>query len=136
MTRSDDSLDDARRFIGSVEWPFAKTMAHYNPHWYVVERDNAGPDFTAFVALVRSGPIRRYKGGRYHSVEIDQCTYWLTHAGSDGWIVNRKRSTEAGWDDVAPTRDRRELIGHDVERELISRERAEELLVELGDQEK
>jgi hypothetical protein len=131
MTRSDDSLDDARRFIASVEWQFAKTMAHYNPHWYVVERDNAGPGFTAFVTFVRSAPIRRYKGGRYHCVEIDHWTYWLTHAGSDGWIVNRKRSTEAGWDDVPPTRDRRELIWHDVERELISRERAEELLVEL-----
>jgi hypothetical protein len=68
-------------------------------------------------------------------VEVDQWTYWLTHAGSDGWIVNRKRSTEAGWDDVPPTRDRRELIWHDVERELIGRERAEELLGELGDQE-
>jgi hypothetical protein len=135
MTPGVDSLDDARRFIASVEWRFAKTMAHYNPHWYVVERDNAGPEFTAFVAFVRSGPIRRYRGGRYHCVEIDQWAYWLTHAGSDGWIVNRKRSTEAGWDDVPPTRDRRELIWHDVERELINRERAEELLRELGDQE-
>jgi hypothetical protein len=98
----------------------------------VVERDNAGPDFTAFVAFVRSGPIRRYRGGRYHCVEVDQWAYWLTHAGTGGWIVNRKRSAEAGWDDVPPTRDRHELIWHDVERELISRERAEELLRELG----
>jgi hypothetical protein len=51
MTSGDDSLDDARRFISSVKWRFAKMMAHYNPHWYVVERDSAGPEFTAFVAL-------------------------------------------------------------------------------------
>lgn len=54
-------------------------------------------------------------------------------AGADGWIVNRKRSAEAGWDDVPPTRDPRELIWHDVERELIGRERAEELLRDLED---
>jgi hypothetical protein len=122
---------DPRRFIASVDWRFAKTMAHYNPHWYVVERDNAGPEFTDFVAFVRSGPIRRYRGGRYHCVTVDGWDYWLTHAGADGWIVNRKRSAEAGWDDIPPTRDPRELIWHDVERELISREQAEELLRQL-----
>ncbi len=76
----------------SVEWRFAKTMAHYNPHWYVVERDHRGEAFDAFVAFVRSGPIRRYRGGRYHCVTVDELDYFLTHAGSDGWIVNRKPS--------------------------------------------
>jgi hypothetical protein len=61
MTPGDDSLDDARRVIASVEWRFAKTMTHYNPHLYVVERENAGPKFTAFVNFVRSGRIRRYR---------------------------------------------------------------------------
>ena len=122
---------DPRGFIASVEWRFAKTMAHYNPHWYVVERDARGPEFTDFVAFVRSGPIRRYGGGRYHCVTVGGWDYWLTHAGADGWIINRKRSTEAGWDDVPPTRDKRELIVHDLERELISKERADELLREL-----
>ena len=32
---------------------------------------------------------------------------------------------------VPPTRDRRELIRHDLERELISKERADELLRKL-----
>jgi hypothetical protein len=80
---------DPRRFIVSVEWRFAKTMAHYNPHWYVVEHSAGGPEFTDFVAFVRSGPIRRYRGGRYHCVTVDDWDYWLTHAGADGWIVNR-----------------------------------------------
>ena len=35
---------DPRQFIDSVEWRFAKTMAHYNAHWYVVERDHRGAD--------------------------------------------------------------------------------------------
>jgi hypothetical protein len=85
-------------------------MAHYNPLWYVVEREAGGPEFTDFVSFVRSGPIRRYRGGRYHCVTVDGWDYWLTHAGAGGWIVNRKRNDEAGWDDVPPTRDPRELI--------------------------
>jgi hypothetical protein len=124
---------DPRRFIDSVEWRFAKTMAHYNPHWYVVERNAGGPEFTDFVAFIRAGPIHRYRGGRYHCVTVDDWDYWLTHAGADGWIVNRKRSAEGGWDDVPPTRDKRELILHDLEREIISKKRADELLRELED---
>jgi hypothetical protein len=111
-------------------------MAHYNPHWYVVERVEGGPSFTSFVALVRSGPIRRYRAGRYHCVTVDEHDYWLTHAGSDGWIINRKPSAEAGWDEEpAPTYGRAEVIWHDIERELISREQAEEMLRELAGEE-
>jgi hypothetical protein len=62
------------------------------------------------------------QGGRYHCVTVEGWDYWLTHAGADGWIVNRKRSAEAGWDHVPLTRDKRELI---------RKERADELLREL-----
>jgi hypothetical protein len=61
-------MDDLREFIATARWLFAKTMAAYNPHWYVVEREEAGPLFDRFVAFVRSGPIRRYRCGRYHCV--------------------------------------------------------------------
>ncbi len=125
--------DEQRRFIAAAKWVFAKTMAHYNPHEYVVERVEGGPLFDAFVAFVRTGPIRRYRGGRYFCVTVDEYDYWLTHGGGDGWLVNRKRTAEAGWDaEPPPTRDPRELIWHDVERELISREQAEELLSGLS----
>ena len=128
------SLDRARAFICSVEWVFAKTMAHYNPHEYVVERVAGGEEFSAFVAFVRSGPIRRYKRGRYFCQTVDEHDYFLTHAGADGWIVNRKPSDRAGWDDhPPPTRDRSEIIEHDVERWLISREQADELLRRLDE---
>jgi hypothetical protein len=123
---------DPRPFIASVEWVFARTMAHCNPHWYVVERDHRGEAFSAFVTFVRSGSIRRDKGRRYFCVTVDEWDYFLTHAGAAGWIVNRKPSAEAGWDpEPPPTRDARELIWHDVERELITEARAEELLREL-----
>jgi hypothetical protein len=124
---------DPRRFIASVDWTFAKTMAHYNPHEYVVERAERGDEFAAFVAFVRSGPIRRYRRGRYHVVTVDDHDYFLTHAGDAGWIINRKLSAAAGWDEEPPpTHDPREVIWHDVERELITREQAEATLRALG----
>jgi hypothetical protein len=56
------SLERAREFIAGVQWTFAKTMAHYNPHEYIVERVEGGDEFTAFVAFVRSGPISPLPG--------------------------------------------------------------------------
>jgi hypothetical protein len=43
-------------------------------------------------------------------------------------------SARAGWDDEPPpTFDRREVILHDLERELITRERADELIRALDE---
>jgi hypothetical protein len=127
---------DPGPFIASFEWVFAKTMAHYNPHEYIVQRDYRGEAFDAFVAFVRSGPIRRYKGGgRYFFVTVEGFDYFLTYAPDAGWLVNRKRTEAAGWDpEPPPTRDPRELILHDLEREVITRERADVLIRELGQQ--
>jgi hypothetical protein len=123
------TLGAAREFVASANWVFAKTMAAYNPHHYIVERAAGGPAFSAFVALVRSAPIRRYRGGRYHAFELDGHTYWLTHAGAAGWIVNRKPTERAGWDpEPPPTRDPREIILHDRERWLLTDEQAEQRL--------
>lgn len=97
-----------------------------------MEKNYRGAAFDAFVAFVRSGPIRRYRGGRYFCVEVDDMTYFLTHAGAAGYIVNRKPTARAGWDpEPPPTRDPAELIWHDVERGLLSRQSAEKLLAEL-----
>ena len=121
--------NDTRSFIASVEWVFARTMAHYNPHEYIVQKNHRGEAFDAFVAFVRSGPIRRYRGGRYHCVTVDEFDYFLTYARDAGWLVNRKASERAGWDpEPPPTRDPRELIWHDAERELIDRNEAEALV--------
>jgi hypothetical protein len=126
---------DPRPFIASVEWVFAKTMAHYNPHEYIVERNHRGEAFDAFVAFVRSGPIRRYRGGRYFCLTVEGFDYFLTYAPDAGWLVNRKRTDVAGWDtEPAPTRDPRDLILHDLERQIISREQADVLIRELDHQ--
>ena len=63
------ALERARAFIGSVGWTFAKTRARYNPHHYIIERVEGGPEFDHLVALIRSTPIRRWRGGRYHCLD-------------------------------------------------------------------
>lgn len=123
------TIEQARAYVSSVRWTFARTRARTNPHHYIIERVEGGPEFSAFVELIRAAPIRRWRGGRYHCLTIDQRDYWITNAGSAGLIVNRKPSDRAGWDEEPPpTRDRRELIEHDVEHGLLGRERADELL--------
>jgi hypothetical protein len=94
---------DPRAFIASTAWTFASTMPE-NPHEYVVERDLRGdPEahaaFRAFVAHVRSGRLRTFRGHRYRTVEVEERTYWLTWGRGGGHIVNRKPTAEAGWDD-------------------------------------
>jgi hypothetical protein len=90
---------DPREFIRSVEWRFATTMAHSNPHWYVVQRDEGGPLFDGFLAYLEAvGSVRTYKGHPYRYVTVDDHDYWTTCASGAGTIVNRKPSSEAGWD--------------------------------------
>ena len=87
--------NDARSFIGSVEWVFAKRMAHYNPHEYIVQRNYRGEAFDAFLAFVRSGPIRRYRGGRYHCATFDGFDYFLTYAPRRG-LARQPQADGAG----------------------------------------
>jgi hypothetical protein len=100
VTTNGESFDP-RQFIAGVEWRFAKTMAHYNPHWYVVERDNRSDAFAAFVELIENGEVRMYRGHPYNHVTVDGWDYWLTRADDAGDIINRKPSDQAGWDDQA-----------------------------------
>jgi hypothetical protein len=127
---------DPRPFIASVPWVFARTMAHYNPHEYIVESRHRGEAFDAFVAFVRTGAIRRYRGGRYHCVTVEGFDYFLTYVPDAGWLVNRKRTEVAGWDpEPPPTSDSRERIWHDAERGLIDRHEAEALIRALDAEE-
>ena len=89
---------DPRPFIGRVHWVFAKTMAHYNPHEYVVESVEGGPQFDSFVALINRGRVRRYKGYPYRHITVEGYDYWLTWADNCGTIINRKPTAAAGWD--------------------------------------
>lgn len=87
------SLDEARAFIASAPWTFAKTMPE-NPHEWT---RGDGPGFEALLSLIRSGEKRRFRGRPYHTVVIDGWSYWMTWAA--GPILNRKKSAEAGWDE-------------------------------------
>jgi hypothetical protein len=89
---------DPRPFIAGAEWTFASTMPD-NPHHYVVERDYGGPAFDDFVALIQAGSVRRYRGHDYRAVTVDDFDYWLMRSNDAGWIINRKPSAEAGWDE-------------------------------------
>jgi hypothetical protein len=118
VTPSEDY--DPSQFIRSVEWRFAKTMAHYNPHWYVVERDHRGAAFDAFVAFVRSGPIRRYKGGRYHCATVDEWDYFLTRARTAGSSIANRATPRAGTHPrLRRGRARRSSRGHEAHLTLM-----------------
>ena len=74
-------------------------MAHYNPHWYVVQRENGGPLWDEFISfLEETGRVRTYKGYPYKHVTVDDFDYWTTWADNAGTIINRKPTAEAGWD--------------------------------------
>ena len=88
-----------RDWIKAQPFRFAKTMPE-NPHHYIVEKKHGGPEFTAFVRHVLThGKVGLFRGYPYRYVEIDEFTYWLTRAEDAGYIVNRKLTVDAGWDD-------------------------------------
>ena len=68
-----------------------------NPHWYVVERDQGGKEFTAFVDLIGTGEVRFYQGHPYRHVSVDGWDYWLTWVEDARNNINRKPSDKAGW---------------------------------------
>jgi hypothetical protein len=79
------SAERAREFIADVNWTFAKTMVALHPSRVHRRARRGRGRFSAFVTLVRSGPIRRYRGGRYHCV-TDEFDYFLAHASDAGWL--------------------------------------------------
>ena len=88
-----------RQWIKKQEFVFAKTMPE-NPHHYIVEKKHGGPEFSEFVEFVKQrGKVGRFRGYPYRYVEIDLFTYWLTFGRDAGWIINRKPTLEAGWDE-------------------------------------
>ena len=88
-----------REWINAQPFTFAKTMPD-NPHHYIVERKHGGPEFTAFVSHVLAhGKVGLFRGYPYRYVEVDESTYWLTRGEGAGYIVNRKPTVDAGWDE-------------------------------------
>ena len=91
-------------WITRAPFRFARTMPE-NPHHYITERDESrrgfGVEFAAFVDRINEqGATRVYKGYPYRTIAVDDHDYWLTWGRDCGTIINRKPSSEAGWDDM------------------------------------
>ena len=55
----------------------------------------------AFVDRINEhGVTRLFKGYPYKTIAVDDHDYWLTWGRDCGTIINRKPSSEAGWDDM------------------------------------
>jgi hypothetical protein len=54
------SIEEARTYIASVKWQFAKTMPHI-PHWYTLRkwRPDLDDDFVNLVLLIRAAGVQR-----------------------------------------------------------------------------
>ena len=98
---------DLDQWIKEAPFRFAKTMPD-NPHWYVTERDERqrgfGAELRAFLDHVgEHGCTRCFEGYPYRMITLDDHDYWLTWGQDCGAIINRKQSTDAGWDDTTPS---------------------------------
>ena len=96
-------IGDARSFIASVRWQFAKTMPQW-PHEYRVRtwRPDLEQLFNAFARLIRTeGTVKPWPrdavNPRYHHtyLEIDGWEYWTMGAPiEETTVINRARLAE------------------------------------------
>lgn len=97
------TIDDARVYIATVRWQFAKTMPQW-PHEYTV-RDwlpDLEDGFFAFVTLIRNEGIvkpwpRDAAVPRYHHtyLELDGWEYWsMGEPVPETTVINRARLEE------------------------------------------
>ena len=103
------TVTDARDFIGSVRWQFARTMPQW-PHEYTVRqwRPDLEPEFLELVALIRREGVvkawpREAAVPRYHHtyLEVDEWEYWtMGDPVSETTVINRALTSAP-----APPRD-------------------------------
>jgi len=96
-------IDDARSYIASVRWQFAKKMSQW-PHEYTVSdwRPELREAFLDFVRLIRTdGVVKPWPADsptpRYHHtyLEIDGWDYWtMDDRVDDTELINRARIDE------------------------------------------
>jgi hypothetical protein len=89
------TIEEAREFIGQVQWTFAKTMP-WAPHEYIVRRNVENDKFVGLVKLIREQGERR-KWGLYRNtyLDIDEWSYWTMGAPIPVTIIiNRARTGE------------------------------------------
>jgi hypothetical protein len=87
---------DAREYIASQEWVFARTMPQ-NPHEYVVLKASTRPhQHLAFRQFIRDrGVVSMFDGWEFCYLDIDHHRYWVTPTdpapdGQSWTIINRK----------------------------------------------
>jgi hypothetical protein len=135
------TLDDARAYIATVRWQFARTMPQW-PHEYTVLlwRQDLEPEFRAFVALIRSAGVvkpwpRDSSNPRYHHtyLELSEWEYWtMGEPVEETTLINRALLPGLGLGvDVLPAgeeeRDRQHQddsgVGPELEQRLRDRRR-------------
>jgi hypothetical protein len=108
------TVDDARAYIATVRWQFAKTMPQW-PHEYTVLqwRQDLEPEFRAFVALIRTEGVikpwpRDSDNPRYHHtyLELSEWEYWtMGEPVEETTLINRALLPGIGLGvDVLPAR--------------------------------
>ena len=99
------NTDNARTFVATVRWQFAKTMSQW-PHEYTVLkwRGDLEATFMDFVTMIlRDGVVKPWPADvprpRYHHtyLELDGWAYWTMEASAqDTTLVNRARVEQPG----------------------------------------
>src|SRR4051812_30577445 len=94
------TTDDARTYIATVRWHFAKTMPQW-PHEYTVRdwRLDLETDFVEFAELIRrEGVVKPWPADsaspRYHHtyLELDGWDYWtMGEPLAETGVINRAR---------------------------------------------
>jgi hypothetical protein len=66
-----------RKYIGSMEWKFAKSMPQW-PHWYVLREDGSARDFDLLARLIKNYGYPDPWGKRMDSyLVIGKFKYWV-----------------------------------------------------------
>lgn len=73
---TDVDLTEARGYIASAKWTFAKTMPK-SPHWYTVRGQTPIDRFEWFVTFIReNGYIKKFGKAEYIYLDVDDHSYW------------------------------------------------------------
>ncbi|MCK9569893.1 hypothetical protein M0R72_13195 [Candidatus Pacearchaeota archaeon] len=85
-------LEEAKLFIASSKWIFAKTMPQ-NPHWYILRSKCDDAEFVAFVLYIRAnGCDVSFKGRPYKCLDVDGWRYWtMGNHISETILINRAK---------------------------------------------
>lgn len=85
---------DFDAFIARGKWTFAKTYAHFAPHWYVVRREFADDEtFDAAVLHIRAHAVSEvFHGKTFQCFYYKGYKYWtMGNPVAETTIINRAK---------------------------------------------